>query len=154
MEPGLLFSIANTTVLAGWLALIAAPARLALGRIVVVVVALALSMLYVALIGAFWTAGEGGFGSLEDVALLFGHPGLLLAGWVHYLAFDLLVGYWEREEAARLGITRWLLAPCLVLTFLFGPAGWLAFMGIRHVHLQRGAAPASGVHHASMEDAR
>jgi len=51
---------------------------------------------------------------------------------VHYLAFDLLVGTWEREEAARLGMSRWALLPCLFLTFLFGPIGWLAFLGVRH----------------------
>jgi hypothetical protein len=93
-------------------------------------------MLYAGLIGAFWTSGEGDFGSLAGVAKLFEHPGLLLAGWVHYLAFDLLVGVWEREETQRIGLSRWLLAPCLALTFMLGPLGWLAFMAVRSFRLR------------------
>jgi hypothetical protein len=141
MDPEILFSTAGVVVLVGWLTLIATlilvPRTPAPARIIVVSVALALSMLYAALIGAFWTQREGGFGSLSDVAALFGHPWLLLAGWVHYLAFDLLVGLWEHEEAARIGMSRWLLVPCLLLTFLFGPAGWLVFMAARHFRMQR-----------------
>jgi hypothetical protein len=75
------------------------------------------------------------------VARLFDSRGMLLAGWVHYLAFDLLVGLWEREEAARLGLSRSALIPSLVLTFLFGPLGWLLFMALRWFHLQRSALP-------------
>jgi hypothetical protein len=143
MSPETLFSAANLTVLAGWLALLAAPYRSGLPRLVAMLLALGLSMLYAGLIGAFWTQGEGSFRSLGEVAALFGHPGLLLAGWVHYLAFDLLVGLWEREEARRIGLSRWQLAPCLLLTFLFGPLGWLAFMALRHFRLQTVGAGAN-----------
>ena len=127
------FSLASSVVLLGWLALAVVPYRFALARLVAVVVALALAMLYAALMGTFWGEGKGGFGSLGDVASLFAHPGLLLGGWVHYLAFDLLVGTWEREEAAAIGLSRWLLLPCLALTFMFGPVGWLLFMAMRFV---------------------
>ena len=34
-------------------------------------------------------------------------PYALLAGWIHYLAFDLFTGAWEARDAARLGISRW-----------------------------------------------
>ncbi len=131
MELATLFSAASTLALAGWLGLLLLPSKYRLWRPAGIFVALALSMLYAGLIGAFWTSGEGDFGSLAGVARLFEHPGLLLAGWVHYLAFDLLVGAWEREEAQRIGLSRWVLAPCLVLTFMFGPLGWLAFMAVR-----------------------
>jgi hypothetical protein len=65
----------------------------------------------------------GGFNSLAQVAVLFSSPYALLAGWIHYLAFDLFTGAWEARDAARLGISRWAVAPCLLLTFLFGPLG-------------------------------
>ena len=65
------------------------------------------------------------------MASLFETRGLLLAGWVHYLAFDLFVGTWERDESLRIGLSRWFLIPCLFLTFMFGPAGWLAFVAAR-----------------------
>ena len=51
-------------------------------------------MVYVAIIATTWGSSSGGFSSLADVSALFSNPWLLLAGWVHYLAFDLLVGSW------------------------------------------------------------
>ncbi len=45
---------------------------------------------------------KGGFGSLAEVALLFSNPHILLAGWIHYLAFDLFIGGWEVRDAQRL----------------------------------------------------
>lgn len=132
----LLFATASRLALAGWLVLALLPYRLAAPRVVAVTIALALSALYAALVASFWTSGSGGFGSLAEVDRLFEHRGLLLAGWVHYLAFDLLVGLWEREQARRIGLSRWLLAPCLALTLMFGPLGWLAFLALRLYRLR------------------
>jgi hypothetical protein len=141
----MLFSAAGAAAMTGWLALAIGPRRwLAPVRAVVVTIAVVIAMLYAGLIGASVMQAQGGFGSLADVALLFAHPGLLLAGWVHYLAFDLLVGLWEREEAARLGLSRWALLPCLALTFLLGPLGWLAFLALR-AFVGRRALPAPAV---------
>ena len=78
---------------------------------------------------AFWSRAPGGFGSLAEVMALFTMPEIALAGWIHYLAFDLFVGAWEVRTARREGIAFLLVLPCLVLTFLFGPAGFLAFSG-------------------------
>ena len=69
----------------------------------------------------------GGFDSLPAVRQLFSNDWALLAGWVHYLAFDLFVGAWVARDAARSGVSRWFLMPVLPLTFLFGPAGFLLF---------------------------
>lgn len=135
-----LFSLAGAAAMVGWLALAVVPLRYRAPRLVALGVALAIAMLYAALIGVYWSGAQGGFGSLAEVALLFQAPGLLLAGWVHYLAFDLLVGAWEREQARELGLPQWLLVPCLLLTFLFGPLGWLVFMGLRMTRL-RAARP-------------
>jgi hypothetical protein len=131
-----LFSLAGTVAMAGWIALAVIPRHRPVARPIAIGVAVALSGLYVALIASFWTSGTGDFGSLAGVSRLFTHPGLLLAGWVHYLAFDLLVGLWERDEARRIGLPWWQLVPCLLVTFLFGPMGWLAFLACRHVHLR------------------
>ena len=137
-----LFSAAGTLALAGWLVLGLAPLPYRAPRYAAIAVAVVTAMLYAGLIGAFWAQGEGGFGSLAEVARLFGHPGLLLAGWVHYLAFDLLVGVWERDEARRIGLPQWALVPCLVLTFLLGPLGWLVFLAVRFFRLKT-ASPAA-----------
>ena len=78
-------------------------------------------------------SAPGGFSSLPDVALLFTNRWMLLAGWIHYLAFDLLIGAWEVRDARQRAIPHLLVLPCLFLTFMFGPAGWLLYMGLRAV---------------------
>ena len=65
------------------------------------------------------------------MALLFQNQMMLLAGWVHYLAFDLFIGSWEVRDAQKIGIKHYSIVPCLVLTFIFGPSGWLFYMLIR-----------------------
>jgi hypothetical protein len=135
-----LFSVASAVAAAGWLALALVPLRFSFPRKVAVIVALGIATLYTALIGIYWAQGQGGFGSLDDVSRLFDPRGLLLAGWVHYLAFDLLIGTWEREEARRTGISRVVLVPSLLLTFLFGPFGWLVFLAARQFRRDVAAA--------------
>jgi len=85
---------------------------------------LALSALYTALVLAFfWRAEGGGYGSIAEVRALFAHDHVLVAGWVHYLAFDLMVGALLAERMDRAGIHRLVQAPTLLATFMFGPAG-------------------------------
>jgi hypothetical protein len=74
---------------------------------------------------------DGGFGSLAEVTRLFANPAMLLAGWLHYLAFDLFLGAWEVRDAQRHGVPHLLVVPCLLLTFLLGPIGLLSYMVIR-----------------------
>jgi hypothetical protein len=74
-----------------------------------------------------------GFDSLSNVMLLFTKPEIALAGWIHYLAFDLFVGSWEVRTARAERIPLLIVLPCLLLTFLFGPAGYLVFTGLRAV---------------------
>lgn len=131
MTADTLFSIANTTALLAWLVLMAFQKRRWAADVVAIAAVVLFASIYVVLIAAQWLHSEGSFGSLDGVAALFSNRWLLLAGWVHYLAFDLLVGRWEVQDAARLGLSPWLVAPVLVLTFMFGPAGWLAYMGVR-----------------------
>jgi hypothetical protein len=132
LDADALFRIANLLVLPGWLLLAVAP-RLKWGARLVapVVIPAVLAAGYVALAVARLGQGRGGFGSLAAVAALFGDPYLLLAGWLHYLAFDLFVGSWEVRDAERLGIPHLAVLPCLALTFLLGPAGLLAYLAVR-----------------------
>jgi Domain of unknown function (DUF4281) len=133
MKADLLFRVANNIALLGWLILIFLPRwRWAPRLIGPVLIPMLLSSLYAALVVTQFGHG-GGFSSLSSVALLFRNPYMLLAGWVHYLAFDLFVGSWEVRDSQRLGIAYYLVVPCLILTFLFGPAGWLLYFLVRSV---------------------
>ncbi|HYZ84687.1 MAG TPA: ABA4-like family protein [Bryobacteraceae bacterium] len=130
MTPEQVFSIVNLIALFGWVLLILAP-RFAWSRAIVSALPLILSSAYLILLATNWGRSDGGFGSLRDVSQLFQNPWLLLAGWVHYLAFDLFVGSWEAADAAERGLSQWLVVPCLVLTFLVGPVGLLLYSGVR-----------------------
>jgi hypothetical protein len=131
MNAEMIFRIANSVAIAGWLVLLASPFVPKIAHYVsALAIPLLLAVAYSSLILAFWSSGQGGFDSLEHVAELFRSPELLLAGWVHYLAFDLFVGAWITGKARENGIAFWAVIPCLVLTFLFGPAGFLLFSAI------------------------
>lgn len=132
MPPDTLFQFASPLALTGWLALALSPfapraATLYAGLAVPAV----LSVGYAALILAFWSAAPGGYDSLENVQALFTQPGVALAGWVHFLAFDLFVGAWIVRTARAEGIAHLLVLPCLGLTFWFGPVGFLLFLALR-----------------------
>jgi len=69
--------------------------------------------------------------------VLFETPAIALAGWLHYLAFDLFIGAWQVRTARTASIPHLLILPCLALTFLFGPAGLLCFFALRTIHTLR-----------------
>ena len=127
-----IFSIVNLTALTGWILLIVAPRRNWTRKIVLSgVVSVLLSAAYLVLIVLFFGDAEGGFGTLADVMKLFANKNVALAGWIHYLAFDLLIGVWETTDAQRRGVSHWFVAPCLFLTFMLGPVGFLAYYIVR-----------------------
>jgi hypothetical protein len=139
MTPNQAFDILNLIALVAWVLLMLSP-RLPrwTSTVTGAVVPAVFATVYAAVVVATWAGSDGGFSSLADVATLFGNPWILLAGWTHYLAFDLLVGNWEIHDARRRGIPYVLVLPCLVLTFLFGPAGWLLYGILRKT---RGTEP-------------
>lgn len=132
MSPDALFQLANPLALLGWLGLLASPlAPKFVQAVAAAAIPLLLSLAYAGLVLAFWSSASGGFGSLPEVQALFTDPHIALAGWLHYLAFDLFLGAWEVRTARAEGIPHWVVIPCLILTFLFGPAGLLAFAILR-----------------------
>ncbi len=66
---------------------------------------------------------------------------LLLAGWIHYLAFDLFVGSWEVSDAHAQGIHHLLLVPCLLATFMVGPAGLALYFILKYTHSAARSGP-------------
>ncbi len=127
-----LFSLASSVVMPGWLLLVFVPRWKWTTRLVAgVLIPGLLALIYLYLIATHWAGSEGGFSSLAEVKRLFENDALLLAGWVHYLGFDLFVGTWEVRDALKAGLPHLALVPCLVLTFLFGPIGLLLYFVLR-----------------------
>jgi hypothetical protein len=132
MTPDRIFATVNAIALISWVLLALLPRqRWVTNTLTGTVVPALLAIVYTAIIATMWSRSPGGFSTLSAVATLFRNPWLLLAGWTHYLAFDLQVGSWEVRDARERGIPHALVVPCLILTFLFGPAGWLLYLGLR-----------------------
>jgi ABA4-like protein len=133
MTADALFRLCNSLALAGWLLLVLTgwsprASRVISSLITGLLVPALLCGLYLVLILTHWGGHRGGFSSLSGVMLLFTDRWLVLAGWVHYLAFDLFIGSWQVRDARLNRVPFVAVLPCLVLTFLFGPIGLLLYL--------------------------
>ena len=143
MAASALFSVFNMLALAGWIIL---AAGVVLKRswlrdtLSGVYIPVALSAAYAILMVLFFAGAPGGFGTLENVQLLFTSPWVALGGWVHYLAFDLFIGARIARGMVELNLPRWPLIILLPLTVLFGPIGFLAFEILKAATLRKRAA--------------
>lgn len=127
-----LLTVANAAVLPGWLLLLVAPrwkfsARLISGILIPGLLAVA----YAWLVSLGWGDADGDMDTIMGIRSFFETPEILVAGWIHYLAFDLFIGSWQVREAQRVGMPHWAVVPCLLLTMMFGPAGLLLFLVLR-----------------------
>lgn len=129
MNPDTLFQIVNTLVLPMWLLLIFAPKWKVTKKLISFpAIPVLLAICYMVFGGM---AMEGGqtpdFSTLEGVKTALTSDLAFLAGWVHYLTFDLAIGMWLVVQNRSLGLSKWVMAPVLVFTFMLGPVGFLLF---------------------------
>lgn len=135
MNSEQVFSIVGMMAMPMWILLIFLPKWKATRFLIdYKVIPLVLSVIYAIYI--FLSIQNGGgldFGSLNSVMNLFTVKNAVLAGWVHYLAFDLLVGMWMVNQNQQLKIHPVLMAPCLFATFMLGPVGFILFNIIKSI---------------------
>ena len=135
MTPTEVFSIASMITVPMWILMIFL-SKWKVTRFLIdfKVIPLALAFIYaIYIFQAIQIGGMMDFGSLKSVMALFTEENAVLAGWVHYLAFDLLIGMWMLDQNKELRINQLIMAPCLFLTFMLGPIGFLLFMIIKTV---------------------
>ncbi|MCG8573120.1 MAG: DUF4281 domain-containing protein [Spirochaetes bacterium] len=130
----IIFKIANFAVLPAWLLLIVKP-HSKVTRIVVFsyIFPFFLGICYLALMIINIGKSNGSFTSLADLGLLFQNPATLLIGWIHYLAFDLMVGSWISQNANQNQIKHVFIIPCLILTLMAGPIGLVVYLIIKWI---------------------
>jgi hypothetical protein len=134
MAPAQVFSAVSAIAALQWLLLILIPRwKITQWLINYTAVPLLLSVIYCIYIAGFFGMQGGGFSSIQQVRTLFTSDNLLLAGWVHYLAFDLLIGFSIIKSAQAKNLSHWLVIPCLALTFMFGPCGFLLYQAIQKI---------------------
>jgi len=137
MSAGQIFAYSNILVMPAWALLVLLP-KWRWTRVVA-------AYLTPALLAAAWilitvnhfTPAGGGFGSLAQVTEMLRDPWFVVAGWQHALILDLFIGAWEVRDAQRLGIPHGFVIPCLILTFLAGPVGLIAYFVVRVAVVRR-----------------
>jgi hypothetical protein len=126
-----IFSLASVLAAVGFLLLLILPRRPLAIQVASVFLPLVLALIYLYFIVMHIRGAEGGYGSLADVAKLFQKPEMLLAGWIHYLCFDLFVGAWAVRDSQKHDIPHLVMIPCLIMSFMLGPIGLLFYFSIR-----------------------
>lgn len=141
MKTEQLFSFANYLAMLGWIFLIFVPRWRYTKYITGIGIMLMIAVLYIYLMITSWGQTDGGFGSLQEVRLLFSNDQSLLAGWIHYLAFDLFLGTWIVYHSQKHQVHHLLIIPTLLLTFMAGPAGvllyWLIYIVVKRNSKER-----------------
>jgi len=134
MSPESIFQICNTIALIGWLILILAPFWFQSDKFILGIIITLFCIVYAWLVFSYFKFSDlQKFGSLPGVMELFTQPGIVVAGWVHYLAFDLMIGIFIRRNSIKHGINHWLIVPSLLFTFMLGPIGLLLYLIIRTI---------------------
>jgi len=133
MTPETVFIVCNYGVIPAWILLAVAPSWVWTQRVVHQIwVPMLLGVVYLGALAVSPPSPYGAsFASLSGVMLLFSNPYFALAGWVHYLVFDLFIGAWQVRDARRRGIPHLYVLPCLFLTLMAGPIGLLAYITLR-----------------------
>lgn len=131
MSTSDIFQIVNSIVLPAWLILIFFPSK-NWRNPVIYTFAAAMAVVYaVYVIQGLGDFDMESFSKLEGIKAMFTSDEAVLTGWVHYLVFDLLVGNWILNQSQKHNINHFLMIPCLLLCFMFGPVGFLLYYVIK-----------------------
>ena len=135
MSPDSVFQTCSTIAMVGWIVLlIISPFWSSFDRFLIGIIITLFAIVYAWLIFQVFTPGDfEKFSSLNGVMDLFTDKTAVTAGWVHYLAFDLLTGIWIKKNAQKYNIHHLILIPCLLLTFMLGPIGFLLYLLVRSI---------------------
>lgn len=126
------YSFFNAFAFFAWFSLFIAPQSEVVRKILLNLVLLFFALCYAyLLITTFRLESIEGFSTLKGLQALFSNEQAVLAGWLHYLAFDLLAGITIAKDASKLGFSRYLTPIFLLFTFMAGPLGWLLYFVAR-----------------------
>ena len=132
MKADFVFSIASMLVLPQWILMIFLPKWKGTKWLIQhPIIPGILAIIYVIFLASTTGIEGGGFGSLQEVKALFTVDNAVLAGWVHYLAFDLLIGSWVLTNGQQNKLPHLALIPCMFFCFMAGLVGWGLYMILR-----------------------
>lgn len=132
MTPDRIFELCNSIAMAGWIILMFLPFWPNRDKFIIGIIVTLFAIVYSWLIlSGFDPSGFKSFSTLDGVMGLFTNKTMVTAGWVHYLAFDLMTGIFISRNARLHGINHWITVPCLFFTFMLGPIGLLLYLVVR-----------------------
>jgi hypothetical protein len=132
MTPDKIFELCNSIAMVGWLILMFLPFWSNRDKFIIGIIVTLFAIVYTWLIiSSFDPSGFKSFSTLDGVMGLFTNKTMVTAGWVHYLAFDLMTGIFISQNARLHGINHWITVPCLFFTFMLGPIGLLLYLAVR-----------------------
>lgn len=135
MTPSQVFLLANALVMPQWLLMIFGPKwKITNWLSAYYPIPAILAVLYFFYIfNGEAKLDPNSFSTLEGVKNLFATGGDtgMLAGWIHYLCFDLMTGCWILNDSKQKGINHFAVIPCLFFCFMLGPIGFLLYLIIR-----------------------
>lgn len=139
MSADAIFKLCNTIALISWVVLIVAtPFWKHTGKCITTTVITLFCIIYAWVIFGNFSAGDvEKFSTLDGVSSLFANKSMVVGGWVHYLAFDLLTGVWITNNAKLHRINHWVTVPALFFTFMLGPFGLLLYLIIRLIKTKK-----------------
>jgi len=138
MDEHQVFGFANNIAMISWVVMIFLPKWKWTAKLIIGVSVTLLSIAYAYyIITTFDPSSLSSFGTLKGVMNLFTEPASVLAGWIHYLAFDLMVGRFVLLNSQKHQINHFLIIPCLLGCFMLGPIGLLLYLILRFVYTKR-----------------
>jgi hypothetical protein len=130
MTPGerRVYAVVNTCTAPVWLAMVLLPRSALTAAAVRLCTPLyaALGASYVGLLASGWGGERVDFRDPDTVRSGLLQPRGFLAGWAHYIAFDLFVGRWIWEQGLASGRST---RVALLLTWMAGPSGLAVWLG-------------------------
>jgi len=135
MSPDSIFQTCSTIAMVGWIVLlIISPFWSSFDKFLIGIIITLFAIVYAWLIFQVFTPGDfEKFSSLNGVMDLFTDKTAVTAGWIHYLAIDLLTGIWIKKNAQKYNINHLILIPCLLVTFMLAPIGFLLYLLVRSI---------------------
>lgn len=138
-ELDTIFNIINIIPLPVWLLMIFAPKSNITHKIVKSnITSIIIAIIFVILNIVYSTNDTDvfditGFFSFDTIAYVFTKKSIVLICWVHYLAFDLLIGSWIFLDNFNNNnqVHHLLMILCFILTYTFGPSGFLLYIIVK-----------------------
>ena len=127
----------NLGSLPAWISLVFLP-RWRHTKTITLAIAVAYSVMYVMLAyvlfsKALFAIDPMAFSTTEGLSRMFAESTSVLAGWAHFIVFDLWTARYFVLDSGRANIPHLAVVPCILGCMFFGPLGLLTYVTVKKV---------------------